>query len=63
MLLKCNHCGHIWDYQGGRHTRCTCPKCGKTIYHLVQHLATPEEWRAYLRQECDELYQELVGGG
>ncbi len=27
MLLKCPHCGHVWDYKGSQRYYTTCPVC------------------------------------
>ncbi len=27
MLLKCPHCGHVWDYKGRSKYYVTCPVC------------------------------------
>ena len=31
MKIKCENCGHGWDYQGKTQWYLACPKCKKTI--------------------------------
>ena len=31
MKLRCNKCGHVWNYKGKRKYYVTCPNC----YHKV----------------------------
>ena len=52
-LIKCPRCGYIWDYTGKR-TQANCPVCGITIYHFSQNLATPEEYKTQIREECKQ---------
>jgi len=27
MKLKCQHCGHVWNYSGKKKFYATCPEC------------------------------------
>lgn len=31
MKLKCQRCGHIWDYKGKSEYYCSCPICKTSI--------------------------------
>lgn len=52
MILKCRHCGHVWNYKGKKKITnvyvpyATCPKC---------------LWKVSLNQEVKDI-QSMKGG-
>jgi predicted nucleic acid-binding Zn-ribbon protein len=37
MILKCQRCGHEWDYKGKSGWWCSCPQCRTGVNIKKQH--------------------------